>query len=364
MIMSKDIYSIFYNPTKALSYNRPYIFSVGARSIGKSTGWKIHLLLEFLRHKKKFIYVRRTEDELKLSRTHFFDNASLIISRYTGEPCSVEYKGLAGYYVNGEQAGYAVPLARQGKYKSATEFEDVFYILYDEFLMTPGSTRYLSSGGFFEECDCMTFLYQTVDRGIDKAYRNETKVIFLGNAGKIYNPFFLKYGVDRYLREDTKYLAPKNNKDGNGPCLWVCEQTSETEATREIMNSYAYQLSGESAREYAYDNKYADIIKSDFIMKKPAVSWEPIVNLAMDGNVYGTYAFPEEGLIYVSHRPAPGRQTFALTTADHTPNYMLIRKYSGHIFMSQIKRMYDLGMCRYQDQKCQYVLDFFFGNVI
>ena len=63
--MSKNIYGDFYNPTKILSYGKPMNISVGSRSSGKSTGFGIHLLKDFLKNKHQFIYVRRTEIELR-----------------------------------------------------------------------------------------------------------------------------------------------------------------------------------------------------------------------------------------------------------------------------------------------------------
>ena len=45
--MAKDIYGDFYNPTKLISTGKPYLFSLGVRSSGKSTGWLIHLVKAF-----------------------------------------------------------------------------------------------------------------------------------------------------------------------------------------------------------------------------------------------------------------------------------------------------------------------------
>ena len=67
--MSKDIYGEFYSPVKLISTNKPYLFSLGVRSSGKSTGWLIHLLREFMRDGKQFIYLRRDKEELDATAT-------------------------------------------------------------------------------------------------------------------------------------------------------------------------------------------------------------------------------------------------------------------------------------------------------
>ena len=61
--MSKDIYGDFYNPTRLISTGKPYLFSIGVRSSGKSTGWLIHLLKEYMRYDKQFIYLRRDKED-------------------------------------------------------------------------------------------------------------------------------------------------------------------------------------------------------------------------------------------------------------------------------------------------------------
>ena len=350
--MKKDVYGIFYNPTKLLSYGKPLLFSLGCRSIGKSTGIALKLLIDFIEKGRQFIYCRRTKDELMLTAANYFDNAVSILRANGWDIDNVVFSG--GVYKMGDRiCGYAIPLNLQQKYKSSN-YSDVWYILYDEFMVMPGSqSRYIGGkSNISAEVEAMTSLYQTVDRGIGRAFRNETTIIFVGNAGSFYNPFFITYEIDRYLRPDTKYLSPKDS-------LYVVEFTRETEATKLIKESYGYLMSTEKTRSYAYDNRFADLSGDSFIEKNPPGTRTPLCNLIYEGNCYGVFAYWDAGYIYISHKRAEGRPDISLTTVDHRPNYLMMTSWKGHPVTKRIKEMYDTGNIRFYDYKCKMVIDFY-----
>lgn len=348
-----DIYGKFYNPNKLLSYGKVLNFTIGSRSIGKSTGWAIHMLKDFLDNGHEFIYVRRTQDETQLTAPSYFDNAVNILQDHGYKIESFYYKG-GQYYVNDQLCGYAIPLSLQQKYKSSN-YSKVWWILYDEFMIAPGSSaRYIGGAtNSMAEVDAMTSLYQTVDRGIGKSFRNECRIIFVGNAGTFFNPFFINYGIDRYLRPDTKYLSPKKE-------IYVVELTRETEATKDIKNSNGYKMSTEKTKGYAYDNQYADTMSGNqFIEKAPEGNHSMLCNIIYEDNIYGVYSYLDAGYIYVCHKPCDGRPNISITTSDHKPNYLMIRTYQGHPITQLIKQMYDLGAIRFSDFKCKLTIDFY-----
>lgn len=352
-----NIYGIFYNPTKILSYGRVLNFSQGSRSIGKSTGFAIMLLLEWIKNKHMWIYTRRTEDETHLTAPTYFDNAVNILNSH-GYNVKVVYNG-GRYYCNDVLCGYAIPLSLQQKYKSSN-YSAVWWILYDEFMRMPGgSSNYLGGKtNSMAEVEAMTSLYQTVDRDVGRSFRNETRIIFVGNAGSFFNPFYINYGIDRLLRPDTKYLAPKSTEAK--PCLYVVEMTGETEATAEIRRSNGYLMSTEKTKAYAYENQFADLLGGDeFILKTPKGRRDPLCNLIYEGETYGVYMYEKEGYIYISHEGIPGRVELSLTTEDHKPNYLLMHNWRGHPITQTIKLMYDRGALRFADHKCKLVIDFY-----
>lgn len=348
-----DLYGIFYNPTKLLSYGKPWNFSLGIRSIGKSTGFALFFLHDFIKNGHMFVYMRRDKDELHETCRNYFDTAADILRDHGFTIDDFHYHG-GKYYLNGELCGYAVPLSTQQKLKS-NNYSQVWWILYDEFMVMPGNTRgYLGGrGNSMAEVDALTSFYQTVDRGKGRAFRNETRVVFVGNAGTLYNPFFVKEEIDKYLRPDTKYLAPKKG-------IYVLEVTRETEATKHIKESYGYKMSTERTKAYAFENEFADTFGADaFIDREPSGQRRPLCNLIYENDVYGVYMYERAGYLYIGHRPCQGRKELALTTEDHRPNYLLMRNYRQDPAALLIKDMYDKGAIRFADNKCKMIIDFY-----
>lgn len=268
----------FYNPKRLLTFNKPWNFITGSRSVGKSTGWAIYCVLDFLHNGHKFIYVRRTKDEVSLTAPTFFGNAVPIIRnntcylideiRYTKQKFYIVYKH---ENEDGEieeelvECGMSIPLSLEQKYKSAN-LSEYFNVIYDEFI-AKNTSQYLGNSNTPDrEYKAMLSLYQTIDRGIDKPYRNETKVFFLGNTATVYNPLFLSLGIAKYVTDNpgAKTINPKDK-------LWILERIETVDAIKDIENSYAYQLADEEERAYAYENKGTESFDTSFI-SEPNIS--------------------------------------------------------------------------------------------
>ena len=63
----------FYTGKQVLSYGTPFIFSLGNRSIGKTFYWTCRNINKFLHEGKKFIYMRRYDEDLKRVAPSYFD---------------------------------------------------------------------------------------------------------------------------------------------------------------------------------------------------------------------------------------------------------------------------------------------------
>lgn len=346
----EELFGNHYNPLKALAYGKEAIFSVGTRGIGKSTGWPIYFLWHHLRHGSTFCYVRRTADELDLTAPTYLNNAEQIMKRGGYEFPPIVYKKRR-YWMGDKLIGYAVPLSTQTKFKSIV-FENCYWILYDEFMAGEGGSRYLGGRAKpMTEVKNMELLFQTIDRGIDNPFANKLTAIFIGNADTLYNPFFVAHGADKFIRPDTKYLAPKD-------AAYVYENTDMVEATKDYKDSRAYRFSV-LTRGYSYANEFQDVGSSEFIEKAPEGSRIAMFNFAYDGKEYGVYNYGRKGFLYITDRPIEGRQTFALTNADHRPNLLLIRQWHGNQATTLVKEMYDMGRIKFKNMKCKMMLDFY-----
>ena len=346
------IYGKFYSPEVLLSYNRPFMMSVGSRSIGKSTGWQIALLKSYLKTGTLFIYLRRTDKELYATAPTYFDDGVSILKEQEHSIFDFKYEHQL-YWIqrsegdDWEVCGVAVPLNLQHQIKSSktTYLHRVGWILYDEFILEDSRLYLGSRDSLTSEYDKLMSLYKTVDRGIGRAFRNETRVICLGNNYSYFNPIYIGLGVDEYIRTDSSYIAPSGK-------LWVLEQTSEVEATRDIKSSWAYQLSGESQGASDYDNTAREA--HGCFVERMTGPKQFMFNVKFSGHVMGIYRMQGEGLLYICDRPGTGR-TISLTAGDQNKiDYMLAVSSSQNEWMKIIRAYYMNGKIRFQTNKCKY----------
>lgn len=346
------IYGKFYSPEVLLSYNRPFMMSVGSRSIGKSTGWQIMLLKNYLKTGKLFIYLRRTDKELYATAPTYFDDGVSIIKEQEGSIFDFKYDKQL-YWIQRKEGdewevcGVAVPLNLQHQIKSSktTYLHRVGWILYDEFILEDSRLYLGNKESMTSEFDKLMSLYKTVDRGIGKAFRNETKVICLGNNYSYFNPIYIGLGVDRYIRTDSSYIAPEGE-------LWCLEQTTEVEATKDIKTSWAYRLSGEQQGASDYDNTAKEA--HGCFVERMTGPMQIMFNVKFAGHCMGVYKMQNEGVLYICDKPGSCK-TLCLTVGDQNQvDYMLAVKSGDSEWMKVIKTYFMNGRIRFQTNKCKF----------
>lgn len=343
------MYGKFFSPEQILSYGRPWMFVVGSRSIGKTTGLGLEMLDNYRKTGKKLIYVRRTDKELQRTYKTYFDDSAKIIGDYTDLHIS-DIKTDGGVYQlkrtgseEWEDFGYYIPLNNEEDFKSG-HYGDVTRIVYDEFI-SKRNTRYLGNkDNFTLEYDMIHSLYVTVDRTVGKAFRNETLMYFSGNNASYYNPIYIALGIDEYLRTDTKFCAPKGKP-------WVVQQIDKVEATKEIENSWAYQLSSDALKGYNYNNQTLEMDTA--MIEKLDVPKYCMFNMVYAGHKMGVYMV-NHSLLYVCEKPG-NAITYALTVGDQDKvNYLMAPTYNSQDHMKILRQAVIEGLCRFQNRKCQY----------
>lgn len=317
----------FYNLKKVLTYNRPWAFITGSRSVGKSTAVSIFFILDYLENSHKFVYTRRTKDETLYTCGLFFGNAVSIINEKTDFHIEKFYYDGGKYWIvrekdgTPEQCGLIIPLSQEQKHKS-NNYSEYCNLVYDEFI-SEDSTAYLGSKATpYREYRAALSLYQTIDRGIDRPFRNETRFFFLGNTATIYNPIFLSLNISDYIEQNARFIAPKNK-------LWILERVETVEATADIEKSFAFQLAGEDERDYAYRNKGYD--KTAYIAHPPEHSRRYICTLQYCGRSYGVWTDQQRGIFYIDRAVDIGYNIISLDADSHTDNdLMLVTKWSDY----------------------------------
>lgn len=352
--MSNDIYGKFYSPVRLLSCGKPLSISVGVRSAGKSTGTLIHVLKEYMKYGRRFIYIRTTKDEIDRTAPNAFDASVDIYNDYYEGSSeykhidSFEYKG-GDYYINGENAGIAIPLSMQAKYKSRSDLQDVFWMIWDEFLPDVDSGGQILGGKDNPDkaYNALMSLFVSVDRGKGRAFRNECRMVLLGNNKTYCSPIFMKLGIDKLLKFDTKLL--------NGKALpYALEQTHYVDALDEAKTSNAYLLSDSYNRKYAFEGGVDD----NTFIGKPDVKTAPLINIKFNNDTFGVYF--ADSLIYVSSVPCRGTKTLALTGADHSPDYELVKEWHCSMYMTKLRDAIKEGNILFENQRCRYgILTFY-----
>lgn len=123
---------IYYDGSKAISYNALFNFIIGGRSIGKTYYFKRQVIRDFIKKKKQFIYLRRYKTEFKGDDGNkiesFFDDVKWEFENHNF--CVKAGK----FYIDGEIAGFYMPLSTSSIFKSVP-FPNVATILFDEFII-------------------------------------------------------------------------------------------------------------------------------------------------------------------------------------------------------------------------------------
>ena len=131
----------------------------------------------FLKTGKQFIYLRRYKTEFDDFKNFFND----IMDEFPDTTFEVKGKKI---YIDGELAGYGIPLSTALTKKSVS-YERVELIGFDEFVIDSKVIHYLSN-----EVDAFLEFYETVART-----RDNVRVLFLSNAVSVVNPYFMYWNL-------------------------------------------------------------------------------------------------------------------------------------------------------------------------
>lgn len=272
----------YYSFAKVLSFNATMNHCVGGRGIGKTYGAQKKItsdaikatsfeetLVSITRRGKttqeimltgtcahQFVYVRRYKEELAVAKSTFFE-------AYKHEFPTWDFR------VNGDEAqmsrvddremgkqrpwvviGYFIALSVANKYKS-TAFPRVKWIVFDEYILEKGATRYLPN-----EAVAFNNLYSTIDR-----YKDKTRVLFLANAVSITNPYFIEYKISPDDIDENGFVRKHN---GYMVIHFIESDQFEAEVYQTAFGKF---IEGTAYADYAVGNQFNDNNKA-LIAKK------------------------------------------------------------------------------------------------
>lgn len=300
--MDKNIY---YNYDRIISYNALLNILIGSRGVGKTYGATKLVIKDFIKKRRQFIYLRRYKTELSKSMKKFFTE---IIKNEEFPNHTLEVHGNT-FLIDEEVAGYGVTLSTAQQLKSSN-FSDVYYIIFDEFLIESGQGYYLK-----DEVLAFLGLLETVGR------MRDIKVFMLANAVTEVNPYFMFFDLALPYNNDIKLF-----KDGM-ILLQYLQNKAYVKAKKQT--KFGKLVAGTEYEDYAIDNKFTDDNRV-FIEKKSGQSKFSFSFIYKDIRL-GVWIDYDNGKIYVSNDYIENGFVFATTTADHSPNtllYSIAKKYN------------------------------------
>lgn len=354
----------YYSVRHVLSYNRPLNAITGPRGTTKSTSVALWVICYWYQTEQGWIYTRRDKDTTDGTAEDFIVNAVAIINMfYPDLQLNIEYKGgkPGKYYLTDKYrdepvlCGFAVPLNLQAKYKGKN-FSMCDWVVFDEFIKSADEHYGGGSKDITREFVNLHQLMQTADRGIGVLHRNKVRAICMGNNDSYFNPIYIAKGIDKYLRTETKFLAPKSE-------AYVVQQLSYADCPNAegYEDTMLYKLADDRTKDYAYRNINKEASENEFIEDHDKDSLKPVCEMTFDNFHMVCYQY-SDGL-YIAPGTAPGRKRFALTLEDHTPDYNLPNSFNGYELI-QIRRLYDRGKVRFKNHKCKYCLDNYFKYIV
>lgn len=322
--------NIYFTLQKILSYNALLNFIIGERGVGKSYDSKIFVAQRFIKRKKQFVYLRRYKTELKEAMMKngnpiFFDQIKND-KRLKNHVLSNKKDTM---YIDDKLCGFAMPLSVANILKSST-YEDVDTIIFDEFIIDKGNYHYLQN-----EVIQLLDVIETVAR------LRDIRVIFLGNAISITNPYFTFFNLTLPYNSEIKTF-----KDG-----LIAVQYIKNLKYREIKKNtrFGKLIDGTEYGKYAIDNEFLRDSKS--FIKKKTKNCKFYFILIINSKKYGVWCDYKDGLMFISNDYDPNCPViFSINPDDHNENTLLIRCRTSPFFKSIVEH-YRLARLCFENQQ-------------
>ena len=280
------------------------------RGPGKSWALKNRVIERWLHKGEMFIYVRRTSEEIDLTKSSHFDD--ILLQKYEGK-YSVKVKGDKFFFKDNsvedaewELFGYAIPVSKQQSYKSSA-FPLVTTIYYDEFIPDNPWSRQNP-----QEVHQFFSLIETVARD-----RKNLKVFMLSNTGFAQNPYFRFFNI-----KSSDFMNQEFIKRNSGAvCMWYFRyEEEEKEMAEQKLSSL---ISGESFRKASVSGDFKDI-SSSLVASRPenAVPW--LLLDASHGKFFRIFQH-EKGFWVDAGKSIAGLKTFTMgrweisETSEYSP---------------------------------------------
>ena len=327
---------IYYDYQRVLSYNALMTYIIGERGVGKSYGAKEFVADRFINKGKQFVYLRRYKTELKeamMKKGHPIFFEQIVYNEDGTKNKKYENHKLTNkndtMYIDDKLCGFAMPLSIANILKSST-YNKVDTIIFDEFIIDKGCYHYLQN-----EVEQLLDVIETVGR------LRDIRIIFLGNAISITNPYFTYFNLSLPYNSDI-VVSKKDNKGNPLIIVNYIKNLKYREVKRH--SRFGQLIEGTEYGKYAIDNEFLRDSKS-FIRKKSKTSKFYFI-LVINGKHYGVWCDYKDGLMFISNDYDPNCPViFSINPDDHNENTLLIRCRTSPFFKSIVEHFRLARLC-------------------
>jgi hypothetical protein len=261
----------------------------GPRSIGKTFGAKRDAVKRYLATGKQTMWLRRTHTALRPAKAGFFDGIAYLWPgfefRVDGDEGQIRTDG------DDWQTVIRFAALSTGSQLKGTEFPDVDWIIYDEcFADLEMGERYLE-----EEPTRLVSLLITINRSrvsTRRGGKSQTRLLLLGNAITLDNPYFLFWGFDG-LREWQKGSVTGGDV--------VMHLVDANKYERRVSKSIYGNILGTAVLGYAEGEYFRP--DGGLVVSKRREDSKPFCTLVTERGVFGLWLTPDYQQMFVTVGP-------------------------------------------------------------
>lgn len=336
----------WYTLNNVRSYNALFNFIILLRGVGKTFAFKEFAIREAIEKGKLFMYLRRTEVELRDSMDSFtrdvcnkFPEYEFKISRNSLMYNKPDSENEGQYIDRWQTAGYFAYLSNSRRKKSVS-YEGVTYMAFDEFLIPPGDkyAAYLP-----DEVTTFFEFYETVAR------MRDVQVFFLSNAMSTVNPYFLFF----------KLRLPKNKSGILRISDEIVVEYHDNEEYRKAKQETRFGkiIAGTRFADYAVNNQFVDE-DMDYIKKKPGNAYYHFT-ISIGDTVMGVYKVPREEEWFISNNVNP-QCPFRYKYKGTDTGYRMFKTRKAVPQINRLINSFQQGLVFFENQTIkQVMLEFF-----
>ena len=233
--------------------------------------------------------------------------------------------------MNDHIIGYGMSLKSAESLKG-TQYNDVDTIILDEFLVGDGGSRYIKDEPMY-----LLSIIESIAR------MRKVRVILLGNATSIVNPYFEFFNV--HLPYDSEYQMFKNNTI----LVAYIKDTRYREVKKQT--EFGKLIAGTKYESYAVNNQF--INDTNTFIKKKSKKSRLFCNIILNNTIYGVWM--DQMDMYISKQYNENYNvTITFDYKNHNEKTLLLK--SKNVFMQNIVKHYQNASLYFENQTIKHAI--------